>query len=393
MNPEITIDEREGLPSASFTPIGAKCNGAWHFIRGLPEEKKDTTTSDGTAIHEALETGSDDGLTTIDQMEITERIRRVESPELDAFFGSEPISLQNREKRLWLYRAGSKAFSAKLDMFAVSDNRAFAVNYKTGFAEMEPVERSAQIRSEAACLLSNFPKVTELKIGYIASRLSTKLEFVHMTDIKPKQFVNEWWNDTIAKWSPDSPRVAGKHCRWCKGKSRCEFGIAFAASATAILDPRPVDENGAQVEITKDEITKRVSEMNLAQAVDLYSQKSVVGAIIDAVKQRLLGLDAETLKTFGLMKARGRKETEITSAHLFMDWVTLTGEFQKSELDTAVTVSLSKLTDLRVKKTGETKKAASTGLKAALAHIIETSHQADTIAPYREPKPKLQEKS
>jgi len=222
----VTIDEREGKPSASGMPrlLGTEeepgCLGSFQMERRIKDTSNRTAANRGTKIHAAMHgTIPFESLSHSDKI-CAERLG-YEEGRLVEEFGMESAT-QIKEERLWLVESGVKLFSGQPDVIHLSSQRALVINYKTGHYEPEPIRTNAQMLAEAVLVANEFG-VHEVTVVLIHPNFSV--------DGKISQFrtygtgyLNGEARQKLAEASkkalrPDALRTPSRSaCQFCLGK-------------------------------------------------------------------------------------------------------------------------------------------------------------------------------
>lgn len=290
--------EREFLPSASFVPIAANCPGAWSLCLTCPKEEGTKVTEQGIDIHAALETESYDELPP-DEKEIALRLKEQEQMAKDAWlqdvFCGDSVQ-EIREQRLWI--RDRKTFkllaSAKVDVAFVHGDAACALDFKSGFAEMTPSELNWQFKAQAVAIWHEFPEVTRVRAGGVASRLRDKTDLADYDLAALKAAEWEILRVLDKANAPDAPRFPGAHCRYCRAKPFCREHVSW--STLDVQSFKMDDELG---------VALAVSRLSPAAAARIYTKASVIKVLLESIKHRLLSMSDDELAAVGLKKEEG----------------------------------------------------------------------------------------
>ena len=311
-----TEDPRLGLPSASSMARVMACPGSVNAERGLVELKTDSITESGTAIHESLHTGDEESL-GMTEREIKERLSALELDATrkwasDGHLGSMMNPKPIREQRFWLRKDNLEAaMSGQPDYVVLGIRSMLGLNFKTGYADSTPSEINWQCRAELVVVWSNNPHVEHARWGIAASRLSTTLD---TTDYERSDYNRFKYQILDACWKaeqPDAPRVPGSHCRWCKARGLCRENAVYNM---IVVNKIPVS-TGKPDDLA---IIGAVQTLTAPELGFVYSRKGSIEVLMEAVKQRLLSLPEEELKSAGYVKTDGVKRgTIINGAKAF----------------------------------------------------------------------------
>ena len=230
----MTEDPRQNLPSASGIYRIVNCPGSLAAEKGLPDLPAEQVTEEGTAIHEAAETGDTSELSG-DPAAIAKRLRAMEDRVLEQWLADIPnydgtIPQRHAEVRLWIRdrKTLELTASAQLDVLRVYEKWCLIIDFKTGFNDAPPADRNWQLLTQAICVHHEFPKVERFRVAIAASRLSSKLDIAEysLADLEhaDKELLHVLW---LAKQS-DAQRRPGEHCRWCKAKGICPEAATFS---------------------------------------------------------------------------------------------------------------------------------------------------------------------
>lgn len=375
--PEVIQDERKGLPSASFFPIGVKCHGAWELCKSVPPSKASSASTSGDKIHKALETDDDSGLSIAD-MDVAERIRAIEKPELERFATDNHLTRfignfeATREKRFWLsIGTNMEMASAKLDVVYRLGQYAMAINYKTGWKRVTAAAENWQILTEAACYLSENSKIKVMRIGFISARLKSQIEWVDLVKIDRGQLMNQVLSE-VDKWTPTAERTPGEWCRYCPGRAWCDKSLAIAEAPS--LEVAPSD-----AKTQKDRALEMVSRMTEAQMASVIRKGGLILAIIDAAKDRAMAMDVADLDRIGLERKKGRRWSKFTDYGMATRRIVLKGLMSEDQVNEASDMSIGSVIESVAKADGLSREKASVQVREELGIVIETGNHAETV--------------
>lgn len=162
-NPDVEVDDREGLPSASGFPRVMRCLASYlreKELKGIVDEGKacKKASKRGNVIHNAVHQSILERLQFSDRI-CAERLMFIEAQmvQLHNFEGSEIV----REIRHWYFEDEQKVFSAKPDAIHLSRGRGMVINYKTGHYMPDMLPLNWQLLCEVALAAWTY-KLTEV---------------------------------------------------------------------------------------------------------------------------------------------------------------------------------------------------------------------------------------
>lgn len=140
-----------------------RCLGKFQFAKNFPNPET-SATKRGHKIHASLENNTDEGLSESDArtayMMAFEEGRLVGGlekdgiPSQESYEGAEIV----REKRLWIRDSElNQLISAKVDVLHILGDRALVCDMKSGFGFTVPIEQNWQMKTQVACIASNYP--------------------------------------------------------------------------------------------------------------------------------------------------------------------------------------------------------------------------------------------
>lgn len=281
------------------------CPGSIALERTCPEPKQEETATTGNKVHYALETGDDTDL-EMSEEEIRDALARMERNAVakwreDFGISAEPTVV--REQRHWIRSADLELVaSARPDVEYHANNHALVINYKTGFKDPTPSEVNNQIRTEAVAVSCDNPNLVHVRAAIAASRLVSRFDSCDFDAAALRQSKAEIEFICWRASRPGAPLAAGEWCRYCKAKAVCQQ--AAALSMLPVVGMPPKDDELALVAAVK-----KLPPEHLGF---LYSKKSTIEAIIDAVEYRLKNLSEDDLKSAGYTIAPGNTYRDIT---------------------------------------------------------------------------------
>lgn len=220
MSSNIETDERKGVPSSSGAEALQLCPGKWRMenICGVPEEER-ADAQRGTAIHEAIETGSGAKLDS-DALRDAQKLAAIEREVAERWADGELIEKTDREERLWLnHPDGSPAFSGKPDAVHVIGNRALVVDYKTGWHEYPAAEVNFQLACNAFLASVNY-NTPNVQVALIQARFGLTEAFYDRDALK---MVGRKIARLLAIIEdPDAALIPGEtQCKFCRAFAVC----------------------------------------------------------------------------------------------------------------------------------------------------------------------------
>jgi hypothetical protein len=231
------VDERAGLPSASFS-LKYKCLGAWNLIQackkaGLFTDDGGAAAESGTEIHRAL-AGEDVELND-SQEDMRQTLTRIELNTVEALYPG--LMLYARERRIWLRRGLKPVFSGKYDS-AYADTKlecAAIFDSKTGRLEVDAAERNYQMRDLAALWHYERPATQQVDVVVIQPLITHEPSIArHHFDELGQALADLRLNlEQIA--DPDAPRTPGHHCRHCAARAHCDEAKSYSIQAPRVL--------------------------------------------------------------------------------------------------------------------------------------------------------------
>lgn len=336
----------------------AHCAGSPAMERGLPDLPVEEVAESGTAIHGAMETGDDEGL-GMTEKEIAARMRDIELREFTNWaagyhLAKEPVCV--REERFWIRNRQTldPIASARPDVCYISAPYALVINYKSGFKNPTPSERSWQSRTEVIALWHEHPELTTITGAFLASRLSSKYDATEYQQEDLQRVEREIRHIIWRSEQPDAPRVPGPWCRYCKARGLCRENAVYSLVAT----------HGMAV-VTGSKKTRGEETLAIAQAVArmtpqemgfVYSRQSTVDAVYAAIKARLLELPENELAAAGYEKQKGNTYYPVDDpAVAFVDLGEVLSSADRAQ---CIKVVIGTAEDLLAARQGITKKEA-----------------------------------
>jgi hypothetical protein len=344
---------RKNLPSRSLE-------------RTIPEvAEADKDRDGGTLIHAAL-AGDIDALKllTPEQVESKEECERLEYEEASKLIEIDQPHAVYREQRRWLHdpKTLMPIFSGQPDIERVQGKTAVICDWKSGWIGAERAEQNAQIMCLAVLAASQWD--VERVFGLIIQPHA--FPRVSVVEYGPADLVNaeRIIRDVLSKSEePDAPRVAGDHCRFCKGKLQC---VEYQGRELAI------ELYGQTAELTHEKLLTMFAHWKTVQGM---------GAHLESLLKRML---AEDPNAFGgkLTLEEGSSVPVIPDAG--KAWQKLSGTFTSEEFISFCEASITPMRK-RLKANAEARGEKCT-LKEAKKRISELLGDAVT---YRKNQPSL----
>jgi hypothetical protein len=302
----IEQDERLNKSSASSFAIDASCPGRQNLLRTLPPEPpKESKTEEektedekqaerGTRLHKAWETGNFADLDSdeLDDYNTGILFKEKAIEQWKADFGVETFS-EYREQRLWMHdpKTLQPILSGETDVYATYGPFAIIIDFKSGWNKtLTSSERNWQLRVYAALVKLEHPEVTRIRVGFVKPKDSFRAgpDFTDYTEEDlahaERDIRFHLWKTTL----PDAQRVPGTHCRWCRAKAFCPEAGTMALLPSMIIP--------TAMEPTKETIKMLVYSMSYENLAVIQSRASIIGKILEEVKDRLKSLTPEQLE-------------------------------------------------------------------------------------------------
>lgn len=270
------MDEREGLPSASYVESLYLCPGSLRMSRGMASKVSNPQAAawaeSGDRVHLYCEAPDFIDLSAWpDELEVAQACLDQRDELLFNLFGHNREGLQEfKEARFWLTGPdGRNRFSGKLDYGAVLRLVGVVVDYKSNRGDITESASNLQIRAQAVLLWISRNRELEEIYTAIIQPLKGKLgKPVRYTKALLAESEKELEDILAAAEDPNAPvRASKKACQYCPAKLKCPAAVE-------------VMEQVAEVELTT--ITGAgVTPDRLAQLLDLFA---IIEPIIKAGK-------------------------------------------------------------------------------------------------------------
>ncbi len=368
-------DPRLGLPSASAMEIIQACPGMVNLRNKLPKEPPKETEEDewaarGTRIHSAFETGNTLELNQEEnetyQVGVRYQNQILEKWMADKVLSPAEVEEGAREHRVWLHSQinwPQPIGSAQLDRHWLAKERGLLMisDLKGGWNPNLPTPaQSWQLSFQAICLWrEEYPWAKEIRVAYVKAK--DKHEYGDHCDYEIEHLKMAWDSIQFVLWQStqeDAPRHAGPHCRWCPCKAHCPEALAFALLPSTMIR---MSKDGRKRVVHADEVIPE-------DLYKLWEFKGAIGAILEAVIDRLKTFTDDDLAKIGLMKGKpreGRYFKDLEGACQF-----LTEEkqlFSAEQVWQHMDLALGPLASIYAQRTGNTEEASKEYLKGVLA--------------------------
>lgn len=230
---EGTVDEREGLPSASEMHRIMACGGYLEAKRTWPrvEEPDSAIAQSGDKIHESMEyliDGKSIEMSMTEREEyITDRCNALQIAITAEFIGNAEGVKRWAEKRWFMHNNQRKVASARMDLVQKNpDGVLLVLDYKTGPKAVPPAADNWQIATGAVCAFEDAevgcdPKVTKIFGAIIQPLVTSQPRVVEMS---PQQLlgIRHQIIRRLEQVKLDGqPRQAGSHCEYCPVRGAC----------------------------------------------------------------------------------------------------------------------------------------------------------------------------
>lgn len=237
--PTQTLDEREGLPSASGMEQLALCPGSWRAQQQCQPPPESEDAMQGTRLHECMEhhTPPEDAA----EAEACMWCSEMEALLVSSLFTIEdglPTSV--RERRLW---DKEHSFSGKADVIYIAGSRALILDYKFGRNVVADASCNWQLATLAVVVSDNYPQVQTIYAGVLqphASRRKPQLVQYSPDNISTARAYIE---TAISKaQAANAPLRAGEvQCRYCRAAVTCPAALR-TGQALSVADFRSWDD-------------------------------------------------------------------------------------------------------------------------------------------------------
>ncbi len=366
MNEQLNIDERLGLPSASFS-LRYKCHGAWNLIQAckkasLISDNGNAAAESGTMIHRAR---------AGEQIELDEKqeettLEEIENRTVTSLYSH--LTLVDRERRLWLRDGLTPVFSGKYDV-AYADfgfHSAAVFDDKTGWLEVDAAERNIQMRDLAALWHFHFPLTETVDVIVLQPRITHEPSICRY-DTRDLDHALELLNENLIKIAdPDAPRTPGHHCKYCPARALCEEAKNYAIQA-----PRLLLQRIKSGEVSLPDGTKGKAVL---ESVDVGYE--ILDAIWEAY-EKLVSDDPNAIPGWHL--SDGREIRKITSYRQARD--ILGSLIPSDELDDASEFGLGKLEKAYCNHAGIIQRKAKDRFNELLSNVMEITHAKPSLKP------------
>ena len=232
---------RRGKASASMMARLKQCPRSLIEQEGLPETTSDIATF-GTQCHAANETGDLSKLTA-EQKEAVRKAQQIESEIVaewvDEFCIDEDLD-EEREQRLWGF---NNKLSGQNDRTLSTSVNALIIDYKYGYAEVDPPERNIQLRALACLLKENRPELRSISVA-IVQPFGRRHSFASYLEGDLEKAREEMAEILSASEKSDAERrPSTQACEYCRAKPTCPEAQEVAISIARIAPNELSAEN------------------------------------------------------------------------------------------------------------------------------------------------------
>lgn len=211
----LSVDERNGLPSASGLERIALCPGSWRLESQCPRDEGGEDAASGTRIHAWL-AGEQVELSE-DEASIAEKCREQASSLIAAG------STKSIEQRLWYAdKSGSRLYSGQADIIARIGDSALIVDYKTGRGAVAASPENIQLRALAVLVKHNFPDVQHVAVAIIQPLARKEPVVCEYGPEELKEAEKQILAILEAAKNEDAELVPSEAaCKYCRAKTIC----------------------------------------------------------------------------------------------------------------------------------------------------------------------------
>lgn len=296
--------ERE-INCPGWRPLAATC----------PKPVQNPLAAAGTRMHAAYETEEVEGL-AMDEKSITQRLLHMTDNCLKDWLMELPGDAkptEYRERRFWVRNPATleQIASAQLDRCWVCGDRALILDAKTGYNEVTPSERNWQIRTQALALFHEFPNLGQIRAGIVASRLADKLDVSNYDQNALRAIQSEIIQADWRAKQPDAARHAGTWCDYCPAKAYCREAATYGNLVT-------YEFQGLDMPA----LLGRIQQLTPKGLAAIHEKASIIAKILDAVKDRMKGLDTELLASLGYVLKKGATQTKVGNTRMALKLLT-----------------------------------------------------------------------
>lgn len=358
-----SVDEREGLPSASGIEQMKLCPGSWNYQKMFPSSGG-SDANEGTIRHDLIEQviRGDISLDSIEdeqQYECTKRaLWLLEKVELEV--GVSNHSNQWLEKRLWLNQNEDKVYSAKYDLLRQYGGGIYLlVDWKTLYGDHTPAPDNIQLLAQALAVYRNSEGMTKMYCSLVEPFPSPSFSLVEYSTERLEQLENLVTTIVAEANKETAEKVVGlKQCKFCNGLAHC----------TEV-------ENEIRDISEKSEITDLSKALELALLADKWAS---------AVKTRAKEHLGEGNELEGWKLRSSGKVKSISDANLCAERIMDTNQLQWADLLKTTSISISKLIKVWMESRNESgatlnRKDAVAELEQILEGIITEKPKAEAL--------------
>ena len=299
-------DPRSGLPSASSFDADWECAGRQNLLAYMRENnivaERDEALNElagrGTRLHKAWETGvtlelKEDELEVYnDGVKLEESLVTQWASELN----TRQLAEHRLEERYWLNDPDTMQplLSGQWDRLTFCGNAGLLIDRKSGSGYyLPPANKSWQLRVYAVLAWLEFG-VTNIRMAYVCpERFGKKLDYADTDEAGLKMMHANIVAHLRFMRTPNAPRKAGEHCRFCPAKAICKEAAEYATLPAVTKASTPALE--------------LVKAMTPEELKLVWQKKPEITKIFDAITARLSSLSDDELGKLGLKKTVGKK--------------------------------------------------------------------------------------
>lgn len=363
-------DPRSGLPSASGFDADWECAGRQNLLEYMREnnivaerdEELNELAERGTRLHKAWETGVTLDLST-DELEVYEEGVELEKALVQQWASTitNPGSIQNHvlESRYWLNDPDSMQplLSGQWDRLTYYGDSGLLIDRKSGSGYyLPPANKSWQLRVYAVLAWLEFG-ITNIRMAYVCpERFGKKLDYADTDEAGLKMMHANIVAHLRFMRTPNAPRKAGEHCRFCPAKAICKEAAEYATLPAVTKASTPALE--------------LVKAMTPEELKLVWQKKPEITKIFDAITARLSSLSDDELGKLGLKKTAGKKLDSIKHVPEAFNNLALNG-FEPSQILSAMSMPKGEMVELIKARLGLSKKDAEVWWDTKLDAFIE----------------------
>lgn len=363
-------DGRLDLLHASILDRVNACRGSWTLEHQLPPDQLAPSSSyarSGTKIaqwlaREAVELTPEEMTTAI-------MCREDEDAAILEWGPNQELWI-SREKRYYLREKLVPRMSAKPDFVAIASasNRALILNHKSGRLEPEASPRNLQLRAEAVCVHSTYPKLTEITVGIVQPWVRRKVALVSYDVVDLAKATEGMLELVSAVADPEAPLALNDWCRFCPAVAICPLVAEHMNALSIGLSSHSMTLSAGIALLSpsaKFELFKRIKMLEPAF-------RQIVSTLALEVERNPDSIPGLRLKSGD----RTRKITDATgAANIFSYNLAVSDE----ELEATKSMSVTKLEELYGRKRKLTGKALRSEFNRTFDPVIEYVSDKPTL--------------